>query len=156
MVWTHNIYNTAKAIKLNHEDVINPDKYPAYILEWFYNQQNSRASHNSRISCQTGSPIYAIHFQFQRWHHGSWIWELEWVRKKHSRSHKKQLERAKWSQFQSTGAWPCVGVVSTQIMTTSTQKQEKSDVCMHFETIWHISFPQDCRLWHQYVTVVHR
>ena len=33
----------AKAMKLNHERVLSSKKCPAYIFEWFYNQQNSQA-----------------------------------------------------------------------------------------------------------------
>ena len=104
----------------------------------------------------TGSPIYAIHFLFQRWRHESWIRELERVCKKRSRSHKKQLERANRSQFNGTGASSGVEAVNTRITATRTQKQEKFDDSIYCESIWHISFRHDCRLWHQYVTVVHR
>ena len=78
----------------------------------------------------TGSPISAIHFLFQRWHHESWIRELEWVRKKCSRSHKEQFERAKRPQFRGIDGWPCVGVVNTRIAATRMQKQDKFDVCI--------------------------
>ena len=30
-------------MKLNHERVLSSKKCPAYIFEWFYNQQNSQA-----------------------------------------------------------------------------------------------------------------
>ena len=63
-----------------------------------------------------------------------------------SRSYKKQLERANRSQFNGTCASSGVEAVTTQITVTRTQKQEKFDVSMYCESIWHISFCHDYRL----------
>ena len=59
---------------------------------------------------------------------------------------KKQLECANRSQFNDTCASSGVEAVNTRITVTRTQKQDKFDVSMYCESIWHISFRHECRL----------
>ena len=51
-------------MKLNHKRILSSKKYPAYIFEWFYNQQNSqafpKASWNTK--CAVAKVPFPSHF----------------------------------------------------------------------------------------------